>query len=129
MLTARRTDSVGFFASTYILPAGNGLPDLEVTGFDPLGWVNQQAGARNPDPPAKDSTLLEQMEARAKGRINEAVGPVTDAVGGAVDAIAHPFDTATKAVGEYAKNIAIVAVLLLLGAALVILGVYQFTKD
>jgi hypothetical protein len=111
----RRADTVSMLMTSFDLPGGNGLPTLEITAFEPLSFIQEEAAKR-------DSTLIE----KGKERLKEA--------GGKLDGLGNVLTEGVTAsvldgVKESVKGVAILAVLLILGAALVVLGAYQFTKD
>lgn len=111
----------GLNLTGFMVPGGNGLPDLTVNANDPAGWVTMQIAARQPNggniPTPKDIA-----ETAAVGAVAN-VAP--DWVQRLVDAVFAKFPNPK----DYFKGMAVAGVLLLVALGFIILGAYQITKD
>lgn len=122
--------NVSRLLTTHIMPAGNGLPELEISPIDPTSWVQSQADARQPAAAADDDPRVEAMRKAGMDAIKTGkLGGIGDAISSGVDAVIHPYDTITGKLAESARGIVIFSIMLLLGAGLILLGGWQLTKD
>lgn len=102
----------------FIVPGGNGLPDLFVHANDPTGWVQMQIAARqNAQSSAKDVATTATV-GTASTVAPDWVDRLVDAV---VKRVPNPKD--------YFKGAAIAALLVVLALVLVTLGGYQLFKE
>ena len=107
---------------TAFIAAGNGLPEIEVLPTDSVAWVQEQLALRSNAAPASgdihtpsDATSAPAAQTASYASTPDLTQKVADKV---VGAITSPL-----------KAVVILAMMLLLGVALVALGAYQFTKD
>lgn len=133
-------DDMSYFATSYIIPASNGLPAVDVTANDPQGWVQQQLDKRDPntrlgqietEKQREDAVIQDirrQMQELLKGTGSKISGAASGAAGGVSDAISsalNPLDGFMN----IAKGAGIMLVLVLVGVLLLAFGIYQLTKD
>lgn len=111
----------GLNLSGFLVPAGNGLPELNVNASDPAGWVAMQIAARQPNG-GKVPTTADVAETAAVGAVSS-VAP--DWAGRLVDAIFAKFPNPQ----DYFKGLAIAGILMLVAVGFILLGAYQITKD
>lgn len=103
----------GIHATSFTVPGGNGLGDLEVLATDPLAWVQSEISRRR-DPVATESVGF--VDSPLTTDPNSVMGrdltqPIKDKL------------------AEIGKGLVVSGALLLLGVLLVVLGAYQFTKE
>jgi len=104
----------GILAGGFIIPGNNGLPDLYINATDPADWTTMQIAARQPTSTAATDA------AATNGQ------PVTQftSASGVLEKLFSPDYLAMIGKGIAAKIAGI-----LLGLAVVIFGLYYFTKD
>lgn len=98
------------------IAGGNGLPEIEILPTDTLEYIGSQVMARQ-----ASGDIHEISESKATTAPAAQVSSFANGiplVGGMVDSLK-----------QSAQGLVILAVLLLFGAALVVLGAYQFTKE
>lgn len=98
----------GIHAGSFLIPAGNGLPDLEVLTSDPAGWVSMQIAARQKPveaTPVEASTTSDGA--------SDLLGKITGI-------------TSLK---DTLQGLVIASGMVLLAVLLVILGAYYLIKD
>lgn len=133
-------DDMSYLATSYIIPANNGLPAVDITASDPQGWVKEQLDKRDPSTPLgqvqattqKEDAIIQdirrQMQEILKGTRSKISGGVNDAtskVGDAITNALNPFDGFMN----IAKGAGVMLVLVLVGVLLLAFGLYQLTKD
>lgn len=110
----------GVHAGTFLIPGGNGLPDLEVLTSDPAGWVSMQIAARAPTAAATDSTQTGSgIDPQGNINPNGTTSPATS------------FTEWLSGAGlkDTLQGFVVAGGMILLAILLIILGAYNFTKD
>lgn len=113
----------GLNFTNFLVPGGNGFPDLYVSPNDPSGWVQQQIGLRQPAaavPSTKDVATTATV-----GAVSDVIPEWGKKI---LDNIAQRLDP-REYVKQQLKGLAVGGVLLLVALGFIILGAYQFTKD
>ena len=113
----------GLNLSNFLVPGGNGLPDLYVNANDPTGWVQMQIAARQPSavvPTPKDVATTATV-----GAVSDVIPEWGKKI---LDSLAAKIDP-REYVKQQLKGLAVGGVLLLVALGFILLGAYQLTKD
>lgn len=109
----------GIHAGSFMIPGGNGLPDLEVLTTDPAGWVTMQIAARKP---AVDS-VNDPKKSGVDPQGNILPGGATTPGTSLTEWLAG---TGLK---DTLQGLVVAGGMILLAVLLIILGAYMLSKD